>query len=73
MIENPDVARQVTELMLGINDRLEQSVIIVRGNCSPEEATTFGMAVGKSINLIFERILDPIYLKHPTLKPSDLD
>ena len=26
MIENPEVAREVSELMLGINDRLEQSV-----------------------------------------------
>ena len=73
MIENPEVAREVSELMLGINDRLEQSVNIVRANCSLDEARTFGMAAGNIINLIFERILDPLYLKHPALKPSGLD
>jgi len=31
------------------------------------------MAAGNIINLIFERILDPLYLKHPALKPSGLD
>lgn len=73
MLGDAGIARQVSEAMLGINDRLEESVALVRENCSPEEASRFGMAVGRVINMIFEGVLDPLYERHPALKPPDLE
>jgi hypothetical protein len=72
-VENLHVGKYVSNLMLDLNDRLEESVLEIRKRCSLEESKTYGMAVGKVICTIFDEILDPLYLKHPTLKPPGLD
>jgi hypothetical protein len=73
LIENSKTAKYVSELMLNINGRLNESIETVAKECSPEEFAIYRRGVGKLINSIFEGILEPIYDKHPTLKPRELE
>jgi hypothetical protein len=73
LIENVGTAKYVSDLLLGINGQLDESVAKVRDGCSPEEFTAYRRCVGRIINSIFEGILEPIYVKHPALKPPDLE
>ena len=38
MISNKEVAQQISELMLDIFGRLDESLVTVKAKCSPEEA-----------------------------------
>ena len=73
MIENPAVAKYVNELLLDINGRLNESIGKVEQSCSAEEFTLYRRRVAKIIDAIFEVVLEPIYLKHPALKPPGLE
>jgi hypothetical protein len=73
LLQDPEIAKEISQIMLGINERLENSVAIVRANCSSEESKTFGVAVGRIVMMVFDRILDPIYWEHPSLKPPGLE
>lgn len=68
-----ETAKYVSDLLLNINGLLDESVAKVKGGCTPEEFTAYRRAVGGLINSIFEEILEPVYVKHPTLKPPDLE
>jgi hypothetical protein len=73
MIRDEGIARHVSNVMLDINNRLELSVAIVREHCSADETKQYGISVGRLICEIFDRILDPLYLEHPSLKPPGLE
>ncbi len=73
MIENVETAEYVSRLLLNLNCQLNESVERVERASSPEEFTTYRRCVGRLINSIFEDILEPLYVKHPALKPSELE
>ncbi len=68
-----ETAKYVSDLLLNINGLLDESVGKVRDGCTPEEFTIYRRTVGSLINSIFEEILEPIYVKHPALKPPNLE
>ncbi len=47
MITNPEVARQISELMLEFGNRLDLSVHAVAHSCPDPELQTYKQAVGK--------------------------
>jgi hypothetical protein len=73
LIDNPETAKYVSELLLGINGQLDESVAKVEHGCSSDEFKTYRRCVGRLINSVFEGILEPIYVRHPKLKPPDLE
>ena len=73
MIENFKIAEYVSKLLLGVNGQLNEFILTVERDCSPDELTAYRRCVGKLVNLIFEDILEPIYLRYPTLKPPELE
>ena len=73
MIENPGVAKYVSDLLLDINGRLNESIGEVEQKCSAEESKLYKRRAGKIVDAIFEVILEPIYLEHPGLKPPGLE
>ena len=73
MIENVETAEYVSKLLLNLNSQLNESVGRVERGSSPDEFTTYRRCVGRLINSIFEDILEPLYAKHPTLKPRELE
>jgi len=70
---NSGTAKYVSDLLLGINGQLNESLAKVKDGSSAEEFIAYRRSVARLINSIFEEILEPIYAKHPVLKPPDLE
>lgn len=72
MINNEEIAKQVSQLLLNCGSQLDESVAIVHDNCPPEELHVYRRAVGRIMGDILLEVLNPIYEKHPNLKPPGL-
>jgi hypothetical protein len=73
MISNSATARQISELMLDIFRRADESIAAVKESCPPEEAAAYQKAIGRVVGPIVMDVLEPLYEKHPGLKPSNWD
>ena len=72
MVENERIAKQISDLMVEFGARLNGSVALVKENCSEEELNTYRTAVGGILaDMLFE-IMNPLYKRHPGLKPEGL-
>jgi hypothetical protein len=72
MIESEAVAKSISDLMVDCSARLNASTAYVRDNCTAEEFKIYRRAVGKVMGEILLEIMNPLYEKHPSLKPSEL-
>lgn len=72
MFEDDEVAKQVNELMLEFRIKLSDSVGYVRETCSEEEALQYKKAIGKVLGYMIYEITEPIYDRHPALRPKNL-
>lgn len=68
-----EVAKQISDLMLCYGKKLDESVIVVKGNCSEEEYLNYKKAVGKIMGYMLVDIMNKIYIEHPSLKPDELE
>ncbi|MGC2530081.1 MAG: hypothetical protein WA639_20225 [Candidatus Acidiferrum sp.] len=73
MIADANTAKYVSDLLLDINGQLNESIERVQEASTPEEFANYRRRVGTLINSIFEEVLEPIYRKHPNLKPPELE
>lgn len=73
MISNPEIARQINELMLSTFYRIEESVAMVERICPAGEATAYRKAAGRVAVPIVTEVLETLYAMHPTLKPANWD
>ena len=73
MISNLDVARQISELMLDLFHKVDESVTAVNQRCAPEEAHLYEKAAGRVAGAIVMEVLEPLYEKNPALKPPKWD
>jgi hypothetical protein len=73
MINDLKTAKYVSDLVSGVNAQLADSVQNVRNASAPEEFEVYQRRVGTLVYSIFEQILVPIYKKHPSLKPPELE
>lgn len=73
MISNANVAKQISDLMLDLFRRVDESVAVVRETCTPEETAAYQKAAGRVAGPIVIDVLEPLYDKHPALKPHNWD
>jgi hypothetical protein len=73
VITNANTAKQISELMLDVFRRVDESVAMVKKTCSPEEAAAYQKAVGRVAGPIVMDVLEPLYEKNPTLKLANWD
>ena len=73
MLSNSDPARRISELMLEIFRRVDESVAVVRESCGEQEAAAYSKAVGKVAGAVVMDVLEPLYEKNPDLKPPNWD
>ena len=71
MIENPETAKYVSQFLLDINDQLDESIGTVEKRASAAELKSYKRGVGYVMYEIFDKILEPLYLRHPSLKPPE--
>ena len=73
MISNLEAAKLISDSMLEICGKIEQSLDDVREISSPEDFAIYHKAVGKVVGPIIFEVLEPLYKEHPELKPPDWD
>jgi hypothetical protein len=69
MISDPEIAHQISRLMLDLFRQVDESLADVRERCPTDEARAYQSATGKVAGAIVMDVLEPLYLRHPELKP----
>jgi hypothetical protein len=69
MLTNPETAKQVSELMIGIYREVEKSLETVKNTSSPEDFAAYHKALKNLMCGIVMDVLGPLYKDHPSLKP----
>jgi hypothetical protein len=72
VIGNEEVAQQISDLMIEFGGRLNASVALVRDHGTSEELQVYRQAAGKVMADMLLEIMNPLYAKHPKLKPVGL-
>jgi hypothetical protein len=73
VFENPEVAKYVLQRFLDINDQMDESILVVEKDASAEEYKAFKRGVGYVIYEVFEKVIEPICKRHPSLKPPEME
>ena len=73
MFENPETAKYVLQVFLHINEQMNESIVAVENGTSPEELTVFKRGVGYVMYEVFDKIVEPICKRHPSLKPPEME
>ena len=73
MIENAELASDVSQLLQRTFDSLGESIVRVNALCGEAEASLYREKIGDIFYVIVFGILEPLYEKHPQLKPPDWD
>ena len=73
MVESRNAAKQISESILSINDQLDDSIRKIQNDASQDELKAYKRGVGYVLYEIFEKILNPLYARHPDLKPPGWD
>ena len=73
MIENPEVAKQISDLMTDMFTRLSDSCDSVRRQCSEQEYKAYLKSTAPLASAIVMEVMEPLYEKHPQLKPRNWD
>jgi hypothetical protein len=73
MLDNAETAKYVSDLFFEVNERLSESIERVEETCAPDEFLDYRRRVGTLVYEVYEKILVPIYIRHPKLKPPNLE
>jgi hypothetical protein len=73
LFENQEVAKQVLQAFLSINDQMDDLIRAVENRTSPTEYKDFKKGVGYVMYEVFEKIIEPICKRHPSLRPPEME
>ena len=73
MFENQETAKYVLQVFLSINGQMDDSIRAVEKRASPEEYQAFKRGVGYVMYEVFEKIVEPICNRHPSLRPPEME
>lgn len=73
MFEDPEIAQRVLRVFLGINGEMDSAIVAIQDKCSPDELKHFKRGVGYVMCEVFEKIVEPICERHPSLRPPEMD
>jgi hypothetical protein len=73
VISDSSTAEKISELMLAFSKKLEDSAELVHSTCSMDEWKAYKKAAAGIYFEMFVSVLEPLYKKHPSLKPPDWD
>jgi hypothetical protein len=73
MFDDAEVAGEISKLMIEFSVRLNASVATVRDGCTRAEFEEYRAAVARLMSDMLLDVMNPIYARHPHLKPVELD
>ncbi|EAM1840985.1 hypothetical protein JE299_001849 [Salmonella enterica] len=72
MVNDKDTAILISNLMLRFGKELDESVAVVQSRCDEDEFNVYREAVGLIMGEMLIKIMNPLYEKHPEIKPKGL-
>ncbi|EHZ5295421.1 hypothetical protein K6B85_003623 [Salmonella enterica] len=72
MVNDKDTAVLISELMLRFGKEVDESVAVVQSRCDESEFKAYREAVDFTMDEILIKIMNPLYEKHPEIKPKGL-
>ncbi|MBX3691626.1 hypothetical protein [Dokdonella sp.] len=73
MITDKTTARRVSELMLDVGAKLDESVALVQATSSEHEFNQYRRAIGEIMGAMLLKVMNPLYSANPELKPKELE
>ena len=73
MIENEEVAKNVSQVLQSTFNALGESMLQVNARCGETEAAIYREKVGDIFYILVFGLLEPLYKQHPQLKPAGWD
>ena len=73
MFENPETEKYVLQVFLSINGQMDDAIRAAENGTSPEEYKAFKRGVGHVMYEVFDKIIEPICKRHPSLKPPEME
>jgi hypothetical protein len=70
VIQDKDIARKINIILIDVARILDQSVILVKDNCSDEEFINYRRRIGIIMGEMLLEIMNQIYKQHPDLEPE---
>ena len=70
MITNKELARDLTSRLLEASTTIEHTVGLARDSASNEEFLAYREAVAKVLEEMLFELLNPMFKRHPDLKPE---
>ena len=71
MITEPQTAKQISDVMKDIFNRLAESCNTVKERCSSDEYAAYMKATSRLASAIVFDVMEPLYDKDPNLKPEN--
>jgi hypothetical protein len=72
MINDESLAREVSDLMLEYGARLDASLLSMQSKLSDDEFRWYRDAVSRVLTPMLLNVMNPLYERHPALKPLEL-
>ncbi|MGZ2747267.1 hypothetical protein [Burkholderia stagnalis] len=72
MIENKDIAIKLNDLILKMGAELDQSLQTVKASCPEHEFIAYREFVSSLMTTMLLDFMNPLYKRHPDLKPPEL-
>jgi hypothetical protein len=73
LFENLETARYVLQAFLSINGQMNECLESAGRGVSPAELKSFKRGVGYIMCEVFDKIIEPICKRHPSLKPPEME
>ncbi len=73
MIDNPTTAKRISDAMMEMFRGLCESCEIVKETCTPEEHAAYLKSTSRLASSIVFDVMEPLYKRHPNLKPANWD
>ncbi|WP_347253145.1 hypothetical protein [Leminorella grimontii] len=73
MITDKEVAKKISEMVLKMGGELNDSLFLVQARCNEDEFLVYKKQVVNLMADMLLNILNPLYKKHPDIKPKELN
>jgi hypothetical protein len=73
LFENAETAKYILQVFLSINGQMDDSIRAIESQTSPEEFKAFRRCVGYVMYEVFDKIVEPICKRHPSLRPPEME
>ncbi|UEP50511.1 hypothetical protein LMA00_26325 [Burkholderia ambifaria] len=72
MIDDKRIAAALNDMILSMGAQLDQSLRQVNETCPPHECVAYREFVSQVLTTMLLDFMNPLYARHPELKPPDL-